>query len=401
MIARSGLLGLTLVAACAGARPAATPPVAAPPGSIDDDLAFLRRDGDVIVLGTATGGSVVVSPRWQGRVMTSAVEPHGASLGFVHRAFLDKHVTGTAFDNPGGEDRFWLGPEGGQYGLYFPPGASFAMGAWQVPHALQEGAWAVAEHDDRHVVMRHAMTVTNWSGTRFELEVERSVKLLDEREVAGRFGFSPPPASRWVAYETVNKVTNVGPTAWTEAGGLLSIWILGMYAPAADAHVYVPFDPKGPGPVERDDYFGKVPPERLAVHDEGWLSFVADGHQRGKIGLPAPRARDVMGSYSPAAGLLTLVHTVRPEKPAHGYVCSLWETQREPYAGDVLNAYNDGPTAPGQPSLGGFYEMETSSPALALAPGEAASHVHATLHVVGAREDVEGMARAVLGVPNP
>ena len=66
------------------------------------------------------GGRIAVSGKYQARVMTSAVEPHGASLGFVNRSFIDAGKTGTAFDNYGGEDRFWLGPEGGQYALYFP-----------------------------------------------------------------------------------------------------------------------------------------------------------------------------------------------------------------------------------------------------------------------------------------
>jgi hypothetical protein len=67
----------------------------------------------------------------------------------------------------------------------------------------------------------------------------------------------------------------------------------------------------------------------------------------------------------------------------------------------VINSYNDGPTAPGKPSLGGFYEIETSSPAAALAPGESLEHVHATLHVVGtaaSRGALDALARKVLGV---
>ncbi len=172
-----------------------------------------------------------------------------------------------------------------------------------------------------------------------------------------------------------------------------------MYVPSADAHVLAPFDPAGAGPIVRDDYFGKVPPERLVVHErEGWLSFVADGSARGKIGLSASRARDSIGSWSPSAGLLTLVRTVRPATASDGYVNSLWSQQSDPYGGDVINSYNDGPTAPGQPSLGGFYEVETSSPAAALAPGASLEHVHATLHVLGTAASLDSLARRVLGI---
>ena len=109
------------LAACVDTVPPPAVPTPAVPSSwvvravtIDDDLAFLRAHGPVEVLTSPGGGVVVVSARWQGRVMTSAVEAHGASLGFIHRAFLEAGKTGTAFDNYGGEDRFWLGPEGGQ-----------------------------------------------------------------------------------------------------------------------------------------------------------------------------------------------------------------------------------------------------------------------------------------------
>ena len=75
----------------------------------------------------------------------------------------------------------------------------------------------------------------------------------------------------------------------------------------------------------------------------------------------------------------------------------MWEIQREPYNGDVINSYNDGPPAPGKPPLGPFYELETSSPALASRPRTAhprPSH----LHLVGPEGDLDRIARATLGV---
>ena len=76
----------------------------------------------------------------------------------------------------------------------------------------------------------------------------------------------------------------------------------------------------------------------------------------------------------------------------------MWEIQNEPYKGDVVNSYNDGPPAPGQPPLGPFYELETSSPALALAPSERYTHLHRTIHVIGPEADLDRIARATLNV---
>ena len=76
----------------------------------------------------------------------------------------------------------------------------------------------------------------------------------------------------------------------------------------------------------------------------------------------------------------------------------MWEIQREPYSGDVVNSYNDGPPAPGKPPLGPFYELETSSPALSLGPGEHYTHVHRTFHFVGPDADLDRLTQATLKV---
>ncbi len=55
--------------------------------------------------------------------------------------------------------------------------------------------------------------------------------------------------------------------------------------------------------------------------------------------------------------VLTLVHLTVPEG-ATDYVNSMWEIQEKPFAGDVVNSYNDGPASPGAKPLGPFYELE-------------------------------------------
>jgi hypothetical protein len=109
------------------------------------------------------------------------------------------------------------------------------------------------------------------------------------------------------------------------------------------------------------------------------------------------RARSMAGSYDAANHVLTIVTFTRPAG-SERYVNSMWEVQKEPFAGDVINSYNDGPPAPGKPPLGPFYELETSSPALTLKPGETYTHVHRTFHFTGPEADLDAIARATLGV---
>ncbi len=413
-------------AAACGEAPVAPPPVAAPPapppppspsavvpgpssnadtapmtkpGSFEDDLAFLSSHGAVIVLSSPSGARVAVSPTYQGRVMTSAVAAGDKSLGFVHRPFIEAGKTGTQFDNYGGEDRFWLGPEGGQFGLYFPPGKAFEFGAWQTPDALQTGAWHVSESGPDHVVFDRTMRVVSHAGTTFDLRLVRTVRLLDETAVAQSLGAAPGPRVKWVAFETRNEITNIGSAAWTKKTGMPSVWILGMYAPSADTFVAIPFERSARGEVVNDRYFGHVGADRLVVDEPtGLVVFRCDGARRGKIGVGPRRARSALGSYSASEHLLTLVTYDKPAG-ARDYVNSMWESQKDPFAGDVVNSYNDGPTEPGKPALGGFYEIETSSPAAALSPGQSLVHTHRTFHLVGEAAALDPLARASLGVP--
>ena len=77
---------------------------------------------------------------------------------------------------------------------------------------------------------------------------------------------------------------------------------------------------------------------------------------------------------------------------------SMWELQDEPFGGDVVNSYNDGPPEAGEKPLGPFYELETSSPAASLAPGASITHIHRTFHFQGEEADLDRIAIRVLGV---
>ncbi|MFZ4778813.1 MAG: DUF6786 family protein, partial [Terrimicrobiaceae bacterium] len=240
-------------------------------------------------------------------------------------------------------------------------------------------------------------SVTNQSGTKFDVGVSRTVRLLPPEEIAARIGTALPEGAKAVAYETVNTITNLGEAAWTPESGLLSIWLLGMYKPSPATVMAIPFrEGDGLGPIVNDAYFGAIPADRLKV-SQGVVFFKGDGGQRGKIGIPPKRSLGVAGSYSPDLQVLTLV-LCDPAKGNPPYVNSMWEKQKNPYSGDAINAYNDGSPAPGEPPLGPFYELETSSPAAALVPGKSITHRQTTVHISGPAAALDPVATAKLGV---
>jgi len=371
--------------------------------SFESDVTFLRRHTDTIVLAERNGPArVAICPALQGRVMTSsAAGGGGQSFGWINYALLESGVTQPHINVYGGEDRFWIGPEGGQFSVFFEKGAPQDLEHWQTPAPIDTEPFVVVKKDEDRVSFRKTMQLRNASGSVFDVEVFREVRLLPPDAAWKDLALAKDSEEllRMVAFESVNRITNAGKTEWTRATGALSVWILGMFNPSAATTVVIPFR-KGPeselGPVVNDGYFGQVPADRLRKAD-GVLYFRGDGQYRSKIGLSPRRARPLLGSWDADNGVLTLVQFTFADETL-AYVNSMWEVQKNPFAGDAINSYNDGPPAPGKKPLGPFYELESSSPAAALKPGHTLRHIHRTFHFIGPREKLDAVSRATLGV---
>jgi hypothetical protein len=401
----TALLALVVVVlpmdGCKAEAPGVAPAGPARMTPFESDIAFLNQHTKIVVLtGPGDAAKVAVAPGYQGRVMTSTTGGSDSpSFGWLGRAAIESGQRQPHMNVFGGEDRFWLGPEGGQYSLYFKQGDPFDLDHWQVPDAFDWGGWDIANQTPTSVVFRKRMSLVNYSGTRFDLNIDRTVRVLTDAEVASLLATTPGTDVQTVAFESSNTVTNVGNQQWVAQSGLVSIWILGQLTPSDSTTIAVPYNanPENKSaPIVNDAYFGKVPSDRLIIK-EPMIYFRGDGKYRSKIGLPPSRALPLVGSYNIAGQVLTLVQYTQPAN-ATDYVNSMWEIQREPYKGDVVNSYNDGPPAPGKPPLGPFYELETSSPALSLAPGEHYTHIHRTFHFVGPDADLDRIAQATLKV---
>ncbi len=365
------------------------------------DLNFLKKYNMVIVLSDADGKSqVAVVPAYQGRVMTSTARGEkGISFGWVNRKLISTRKFQQHMNAFGGEDRFWLGPEGGQYSIFFKKNDPFDLDHWFTPAAIDTESFDVVRFNPSSVLFRKDIALTNYSGTTFNLEVQREVRLSNPEILLRKFGVEPPKGVATTGYESVNTVKNTGSDAWVKETGLLSIWILGMFNASSKATIVIPLADSANGKqmeeVLNDKYFGKVPPDRLVVLNNV-IYFKADAKYRSKIGVKPQFSKPVLGSYDDENKVLTIVHFTLPEG-VKDYVNSMWELQKDPYNGDTINAYNDGVPKPGAKQMGKFYELESSSPALALKPGESATHVHQTVHIQGSEKDLDTIAQAILG----
>ena len=367
---------------------------------------ILSNHTKVVELSNDAGARVAIAPEWQGRVMTSSCDgSDGPSFGFINFDYIKAGKTDLHMNNFGAENRLWFCPEGGQYSLWFKPGAEQIMKNWFTPPAFNEGAWKVNSSSGDSMSMSAHMKFQNASSTSFDVDVTRGVKLLSSDDFQKLFGAAAAKrvgqaGVKMVAYETADQFTNRGP-AFSKEKGLISIWILGMMNASPKAVIIAPYKAGSEaelGPVVKSDYFGAVPADRLKITPEAVL-FRADSNYRSKIGISQRRVKNLLGSIDFDAGVLTLVNFTMPDEPAKcDYINNMWQLpQAKPYVGDVANANNDGPNDLGK-RMGAFYEIESISPAKELKTGESLSHSHRTIHVKADMDTLRALAKETLGV---
>lgn len=369
-------------------------------GTFGYDLQFLEKYVDPVILKDQTGKAmIIISREWQGRVVTStATGMYGSSYGWINYSLVEKEEIQDHINAFGGEDRLWLGPEGGQFSIYFSEGVPFEFEYWQVPKEIDTEPFELIQEETHSARLEREMELVNYSGFRFFLKINRNIRMLNKKDIEYDFGLKLPGFIDFVAYETENMITNTGIRAWTKQTGMLSIWILGMFTPSDDITIVIPYkqgDESELGPVVNDAYFGRISSDRLRIED-GIIFFKGDGKSRGKIGLSPHRVIPLAGSYDAKSKTLTIVKFSFQEG-IPDYVNSMWELQDEPFRGDVLNSYNDGPLEDSS-QMGPFYELESSSPAANLKPGESLSHIHQTYHFQGEEKLLDEISRKILDV---
>jgi hypothetical protein len=360
----------------------------------DQELEFLKKRDIVIVLQSNNGLSqVIVSPRYQAKVFTSTADgKYGRSFGWInYKAFNgepDGHMNAY-----GGEDRLWLGPEGGSFSLFFKPGTKMEFANWHTPAAIDNEKWELISHSDVEAVMGKSTEMLNYANTLLKIKLERKIRILDKQETGQMLGIKLADVSS-VGFTTENTITNNGDKAWDKTTGAPCLWNLDMFTPSPKTVIVVPYNQNTTGKVATTNYFGQIPPDRVK-YSNGTLLFKADGKSRGKLGLPPNRAKTMAGSYDASNGVLTI--TIFDVDSAATYLNQEWRTDKPPFTGDAVNAYNDGPLATGG-QMGPFYEIESVSPAAFLKPGEKLIHRHSVFHFTGEKSALNAIALKTLGI---
>jgi len=366
-------------------------------GEFGFDLQFLEKQDDGLVVLKNGESQLIISPKYQAKVFTSTAQgDHGYSFGWInYKAFgskPDAHMNAY-----GGENRLWLGPEGGKFSLFFPPDSSMVYDNWKTPAPIDTDSWIVKNKDSNSVVMFKEMNLLNYKNTKLKLTVERRIKILTRPDIMNRLGVTGKDSVYAVGYETDNKLTNESDQPWTETTGVPCIWILDMFKPSPATVIVVPYkNTNGDkfSDIATTNYFGQIPAERIK-HSDSLLVFKADGKSRGKLGIKPNKAKPIAGSYDAENKVLTVIQfEVDGQKK---YLNQEWNTAKPSFSGDAVNAYNDGPLGNGS-QMGPFYEIESVSPAAFLKGHESLLHKHAVFHFTGNEKQLSDLSLQLLGI---
>jgi len=369
-------------------------------GTFGYDLNYLSQKDDSLIVLSGDGGQskIIVSAKYQAKVFTSTADGlDGVSMGFVNYKFFDAGKVDEHMNGFGGENRFWLGPEGGKYSVFFKPDSQQIYDNWHTPKPFDIEPWTVTFANSEKVSFKKEMEVTNYLGNRLKLQVDRSIALIERPEIESGLKIQLNPNVKAVGYKTDNVITNRNDFEWTKETGTVCIWMLDMFNPAPHAFTFVPYnegDSTELGKVVTSNYFGEIPADRLKITDR-MIFLKTDGDYRSKIGLNAKRTQSMAGNYDPDSKRLTII-TFDVEKDST-YLSQEWNPEKNPLTGDAMNAYNDGPLADGS-IMGPFLELESVSPAAFLKPMVSLSHKHTVYHFVGDEAGLSSITEKLFGI---
>ena len=331
--------------------------------SYQDALSFLAQKTSVIELYDQLGGRVAVAPEWHGRVLTSTCDGlKGNSFGCINV----RAIEADRFEYFGGEDQWTISP--------------------------RVHSFAVESIKENKAVLQRTLQITDAFGKLVELNIQRSISLLNCRRIGDCFGDAVADALEQedvsvVGFRTENIVRS------KESTHIVSRQ-QGMFNGSPHAFVIVSTPPKNvelknfeseqesfPDDVDID-YLGSAPHGRIR-HLPQALLLRADGVGRCQITMPYSLSPSILGAVELQFGTLTL------------WTFDLPGNSDE----DRVRIYNSGPSHAYELDWAAQYEINCFSRARQLQPEESLIYCQRTLHLTADDNTLDGLVQDIFDVP--
>ena len=372
--------------------------------SIGQELSFFSKYSiDAQVLRNEES-MLVFSPTFQGRILTSSYgNQDSPSIGWYNREALALRNVNLRTALIGGEDVFAVGPEGGDSSIYFEQGALFTEENRKIPEILSTKSWKMISRSKTQARFECDSEFLNAQGAKFKIKAEREISLLSRTDVSKILGVEIPINLKLVAFQSMNKLTNIGSVDWSEKNGMLNMSVQSFFNANKGVNAFVPYkigDASQLGDVVRDNVFdtagGSVSGERIAVADD-YIRFKCDGKHMSGIGVSARRSEGIVMSFDDKNSILTIILYIKPSGN-RAYFPVSWRNSQAGFDGDAISVYNNGPASKNIYFSDMFYEIVTHSPALNLGAGKSQFHLQRTFHFHGSEYDLDLLAYKLTGI---
>lgn len=331
---------------------------------------------------------IAVSGSLQGRILTSSAKGmYGKSYGWFNQPLIDEGKATTNMAGLGGESRLWFAPEWGSFSLCFEKGQAQTDANLRRPQDLNDKLFFITKKTKNSVTCVGEIQLKNDHDFVFKIGIERTITLLSENEIEQNLQINIPNDLACVGFSAKNTVGNIGKQAFKKETGLISIWELGCMLTTPDNVVILPLSQPTDSITE---YFAPDDDHIQIVNQVAY--YQADAQGLSKIGISPQYCKNVMGSYSPSQRQLNIV-TFTFDK--NGQFVNSIPNNTAPYKGDVINIFNG---IVNEKWNLPFYEFESISSAKELQPKENMVHTQTTYHFEGDVEELDKLAKAVLGV---
>lgn len=357
---------------------------------------LLKNHTETIELNTEDKKArIVVVPEFQGRVATSTNSGlSGRSFGWLNTEPLESstELNGSEIH---GEERVWIGPQGGQYSFYYGQTQPINEDNWSVPKTFDGEPFDVVSTSEKQIEMTKSINLTNYHGTKLNMKLERKIRIFEIAEIENRINTKIPEGISVVGYASIHKLTNTDSTQWKKDSGLATIWSLSTFKGTDKTVTFIPL--KSANSSNKIlQYLNVFEDDRFKIeNDVAW--YKTDGKYRSKIGIPPEISKGYFGSYQPETKTLRIIRFHQTNHDSL-YFNSEVTVQEHPYKGEAIAVYNNGPMTLQEGDENSFFEMESIAAMKELKPNESIEHFHEVYQFTGDFENLKKISMFFLGV---
>ena len=358
-------------------------------------LESIKFKTNIVELTTNEGKArLLIAPELNGKILTSTNNYlTGNSNGWIDTCQLSSDEVNA--ESIGGEERIWLGPLGGQHSFYYQQIEPLDENNWLVPYPIGKKGFSILAVNENNIKLQKEITITNFFGTTFTLELLRDIKVLNHSEIQENLDLEIDYSVNFVAYQSTHHLINKGNKTWSKNTGLVSLWSAGMFEGSDSTTVIIPL-------LEKSNlnaiyqYMGTLDSNRIKIIQDRFLLFKADGKYRSKIGIPKNLAPYIYGCYSKEKNRLTIVQYCQTSDTL--YSNSYVNIQKSPYKGEVIPIYNNGTMDYSPTNTASFFELESTSAMKELKPLDTLKHWHRFYHFSGTEKQLNAISKKILGL---